>query len=364
MGFFSATETSVDDVQRDYAPILIPGENVLVAFKTVRDLVFLTNYRLALANVQGLTGREGTFHAKAAQAYHTTVVGGVTPECTRLAKEFYSKFIDTVVEAKGAKEAEMAKLLENTYRYVNMALVDAVTEAAATLRKRRDVKVVVLTGTQKCFSAGADLSDPLTDGLLEPVREYAREQLLATADEATLRPGAIGFLDALVIGLTATPHSEVDRNTYALFGIENNNPTDSMTAVGVLCRLHLGTDAKDENLLKGVERLQLGLGRLGERAGARLRRQWSSSVTDPLSRLRPPHPTGHPARRGVAGRGIHVQQLRAGRAPALAHRLLAQWQVLSGWRQQTGQAPAAAFSASTRSVRSQVNSSSSRPKWP
>jgi len=35
-----------------------------------------TNTRLI---VQGLTGREGTFHAKAAQAYGTTVVGGVTP---------------------------------------------------------------------------------------------------------------------------------------------------------------------------------------------------------------------------------------------------------------------------------------------
>jgi nucleotide sugar dehydrogenase len=52
------------------------------------------------------------------------VVGGITPECTRLAKAFYGQFIDTVVEAKGAKEAEMAKLLENTFRHVNIALVN------------------------------------------------------------------------------------------------------------------------------------------------------------------------------------------------------------------------------------------------
>lgn len=52
------------------------------------------------------------------------VVGGLTPECTRRAKEFYSRFIDTVVETKGAKEAEMAKLLENTFRHVNIALVN------------------------------------------------------------------------------------------------------------------------------------------------------------------------------------------------------------------------------------------------
>jgi UDP-N-acetyl-D-glucosamine dehydrogenase len=40
------------------------------------------------------------------------------------AAEFYGNFIDTVVRAKGTREAKMAKLLENTYRYINIALVD------------------------------------------------------------------------------------------------------------------------------------------------------------------------------------------------------------------------------------------------
>lgn len=52
------------------------------------------------------------------------VVGGLTPACTRAARDFYAQFIDAVVEAKGAKEAEMAKLLENTFRHVNIALVN------------------------------------------------------------------------------------------------------------------------------------------------------------------------------------------------------------------------------------------------
>ena len=52
------------------------------------------------------------------------VVGGVTPECTQRAAEFYRRFIDTVVPAKGSREAETAKLLENTYRHINIALVN------------------------------------------------------------------------------------------------------------------------------------------------------------------------------------------------------------------------------------------------
>lgn len=52
------------------------------------------------------------------------VVGGHTPGCTARAAAFYRRFVDTVVEAKGTREAEMAKLLENTYRQVNIGLMN------------------------------------------------------------------------------------------------------------------------------------------------------------------------------------------------------------------------------------------------
>ncbi|WP_165990286.1 nucleotide sugar dehydrogenase [Streptomyces sp. YIM 98790] len=52
------------------------------------------------------------------------IVGGHTPECAARAVTFYGKFIKTVVTASGTREAEMAKLLENTYRHVNIALVN------------------------------------------------------------------------------------------------------------------------------------------------------------------------------------------------------------------------------------------------
>ncbi|MFE9956950.1 nucleotide sugar dehydrogenase [Micromonospora sp. NPDC005299] len=52
------------------------------------------------------------------------VVGGDTPESTDRAAAFYSRFIEKVVRANGTREAETAKLLENTYRHINIALVN------------------------------------------------------------------------------------------------------------------------------------------------------------------------------------------------------------------------------------------------
>ena len=52
------------------------------------------------------------------------VIGGHTSTCADAAEAFYSQFIDAVVRTKGTREAETAKLLENTYRHINIALVN------------------------------------------------------------------------------------------------------------------------------------------------------------------------------------------------------------------------------------------------
>ena len=52
------------------------------------------------------------------------IVGGLSPSCSDAAEVFYSRICDQVVRARSSREAEMAKLLENTYRHVNIALVN------------------------------------------------------------------------------------------------------------------------------------------------------------------------------------------------------------------------------------------------
>ena len=52
------------------------------------------------------------------------VVGGIDAASTAAAVDFYSRFVDRVVTTRGTREAETAKLLENTYRHINIALVN------------------------------------------------------------------------------------------------------------------------------------------------------------------------------------------------------------------------------------------------
>jgi UDP-N-acetyl-D-glucosamine dehydrogenase len=52
------------------------------------------------------------------------VVGGATPQCTEIAALFYEQFVEKVVPVSSTDCAEMVKLLENTFRSVNIALAN------------------------------------------------------------------------------------------------------------------------------------------------------------------------------------------------------------------------------------------------
>lgn len=69
--------------------------------------------------------------------YHTRnipkVVGGVTPDCTKLAAAYYSVAIDEVHTVSSPRAAEMVKLLENTFRSVNIALVNELCQMSEKL---------------------------------------------------------------------------------------------------------------------------------------------------------------------------------------------------------------------------------------
>jgi UDP-N-acetyl-D-glucosamine dehydrogenase len=54
------------------------------------------------------------------------IIGGMTPTCTRVARALYGRAIDNVIPVSSTQTAEMVKLLENTFRSVNIGLVNEI----------------------------------------------------------------------------------------------------------------------------------------------------------------------------------------------------------------------------------------------
>ncbi|MFD5146739.1 nucleotide sugar dehydrogenase [Streptomyces sp. NPDC058401] len=61
------------------------------------------------------------------------VVSGVNPLSLKAVETFYAGLVDTTVPVRSPKEAELAKLLENTFRHVNIALVNEIAMFARHL---------------------------------------------------------------------------------------------------------------------------------------------------------------------------------------------------------------------------------------
>jgi UDP-N-acetyl-D-glucosamine dehydrogenase len=77
------------------------------------------------------------------------VVGGTTPACSELAAALYGAAVDTVVPVTSTQVAEMVKLLENTFRAVNIGLVNEI--ALMSHRMNIDVWEVIDAARTKPF---------------------------------------------------------------------------------------------------------------------------------------------------------------------------------------------------------------------
>ena len=123
----------VEDVARSIAPVLRKGQLVVLESTTwpgtTRELL------QPILETSGLRAGEDFHLAFAPERVDpgrtdwttkTTpkVVGGITPACTERAAELYGRASDTVHRVSTPEAAELTKLLENTFRAVNIALVN------------------------------------------------------------------------------------------------------------------------------------------------------------------------------------------------------------------------------------------------
>jgi UDP-N-acetyl-D-glucosamine dehydrogenase len=77
------------------------------------------------------------------------VVGGITPLCTEMGALFYKQALETVVPVSSTRVAEMVKLLENTFRMINIGLVNEL--AVMCDRMKIDVWEIIDAAATKPF---------------------------------------------------------------------------------------------------------------------------------------------------------------------------------------------------------------------
>ena len=136
------------------------------------------------------------------------VVGGVGPESTELASMLYGAAIETIVPVSSPQAAEMVKLLENTFRMVNIALVNEI--ALMCDRLGLDVWEVVKAAATKPFGFMPFYPGPGLGGHCIPIDPF---YLSWKAKQTGFDPRFIELAGQVNGGM---PHFVVDKITDAL----------------------------------------------------------------------------------------------------------------------------------------------------
>lgn len=136
------------------------------------------------------------------------VVGGITPICTELAQAYYGAAIEHVVPVSSARVAEMAKLLENTFRAVNIGLVNEI----AIICNKLNVNVweVIDAAATKPFGFMRFTPGPGLGGHCIPVDPHYLSWKMKTLDY-TAR-----FIELASEVNSSMPHHVVNRISQAL----------------------------------------------------------------------------------------------------------------------------------------------------
>lgn len=108
------------------------------------------------------------------------VVGGMTAACGRVAAELYAQAVDTVVPVSSARAAEMIKLLENTFRSVNIGMVNEI--ALICDRLQLDVWEIINAAGTKPFGFMRFYPGPGLGGHCIPIDPHYLSWKLRTLD--------------------------------------------------------------------------------------------------------------------------------------------------------------------------------------
>ena len=175
------------------------------------------------------------------------LVGGVTPQCGELAAALYESFLDRVVRVSSARVAESAKLLENIYRSINIALVNELKMLFE--RMNIDVWEVVEAAATKPFGFTPFYPGPGLGGHCIPIDPFYLTWKARHYDFSTRFIELAGEIN------TAMPYWVVDRATQALNERQKALSGARVLVLGVAYKKDID-DLRESPALKVIEILE------------------------------------------------------------------------------------------------------------
>lgn len=175
------------------------------------------------------------------------VVGGITTDCTELAQAFYGAAIKQVVPVSSARVAEMTKLLENTFRAVNIGLVNEI----AIICEKLNINVweVIDAAATKPFGFMRFLPGPGLGGHCIPIDPHYLSWKLKTLDY-TAR-----FIELASEVNSSMPHYVVNKISEALNEQRMSFNGSTLLVLGVAYKRNVG-DVRESPALDIMQELQ------------------------------------------------------------------------------------------------------------